>query len=281
MTKKKCLCLKFYYGDDCGIPDAIWHSRYSKGNFYKSLKRRKVPRRVINGLPLLNESALLEARLHELNDTVDVFLLAESKYSSHGDPKTVYIQPRLERGFLQEFHPKILHVLANFFPEEGRKDSWVADKFLRVYMGRRGIPRIKGIRDDDLFILNDADEVPNRAVVMFLRLYDGYAEPISLTFRWSLYGFFWKHRSKNVFTSFLGIGGERTTTVFSVATMGLVTNLMYNNPYLIRTKDKYLISPKNKTKVTEYKLAHPNMLDPWNAGASKHYAGWHCSWCFG
>jgi len=39
-----------------------------------------------------------------------------------------------------------------------------------------------GIRPDDLFVLLDADEIPDPRVLLFLKLYDGYPEPIALYF---------------------------------------------------------------------------------------------------
>ena len=61
-------------------------------------------------------------------------------------------------------------------------------------MGIHGLNRIHGVRSDDLFVLLDADEIPTREVLMFLKLYDGYPEPIRLAMRWSVFGFFWKRK---------------------------------------------------------------------------------------
>ena len=46
-------------------------------------------------------------------------------------------------------------------------------------------------REDDLFLLLDADELPTPDVLLFLKLYDGYTEPIRFGFRWTVFGFFW------------------------------------------------------------------------------------------
>ncbi len=48
-----------------------------------------------------------------------------------------------------------------------------------------------GLRDDDLFVLSDADELPSPESLLFLRLYDGYTEPVRFGFRWNVFGFFW------------------------------------------------------------------------------------------
>ena len=61
-------------------------------------------------------------------------------------------------------------------------------------MGVHGLHRIHGVRSDDLFLLLDADEIPNREALMFLKLYNGYPEPVRLAMRWSVFGFFWKRK---------------------------------------------------------------------------------------
>lgn len=58
-------------------------------------------------------------------------------------------------------------------------------------MNLQGLPKIHGLRDDDLFLLLDADELPSREVLLFLKLYDGYTEPVRFGFRWTVFGFFW------------------------------------------------------------------------------------------
>ena len=45
-------------------------------------------------------------------------------------------------------------------------------------MSKNGIPRIIGLSPDDIFLLNDADEIPKEEVVMFLKMYEGYPQPI-------------------------------------------------------------------------------------------------------
>lgn len=275
----KCRCVSGYYGLDCGIPDAVWHSRYRSLIHRQRLKRRKVPRRVINGIPLLKEIDMLEARFHELGDVVDLFMLAESNYSAHGDPKKLYIRNELNNGFLSDYHDIIMHIFVDFFPERGRTNSWVADEYLREYMGRIGIPRVIGVQDDDLFIINDADEIPSRPLVLFLKLYDGYTEPISLVFRWSVYGYFWKQKQNNFVSKLIPWDTEKTNTLISVATMGLVTKVMDNNPMIIRIEKSLKTAPFIE-RLAAYKMEHPKQYQAWQCGAAHHYAGWHCSWCF-
>ena len=45
-------------------------------------------------------------------------------------------------------------------------------------MSKYGMPRLKGLSPDDLFILDDADEIPKEEVVLFLKMFKGYPEPV-------------------------------------------------------------------------------------------------------
>lgn len=120
--------------------------------------------------------------------------MCESNYTANGDGKPLYLLNMLKSGFMAPFHSKIIHVQLSKFPEQGRRDGWFMDMYLRTYMGLSGLKRVKGIREDDLFVLLDADEIPTREVLMFLKLYDGYPEPVRFGLRWSVFGFFWKRK---------------------------------------------------------------------------------------
>ena len=51
-------------------------------------------------------------------------------------------------------------------------------------MGEEGLKRIEGLRDDDIVVYSDADEIADTQVLSFLKLYDGYTEPISFAYRY-------------------------------------------------------------------------------------------------
>ena len=46
-------------------------------------------------------------------------------------------------------------------------------------------------RDDDIFLLLDADELPTVESLIFLKMFDGWTEPVKFGFRWTIYGFYW------------------------------------------------------------------------------------------
>ena len=37
----------------------------------------------------------------------------------------------------------------------------------------------------------DGDELPRPELLQFLKLYDGYPQPIAFKYKWSIFGFFW------------------------------------------------------------------------------------------
>jgi hypothetical protein len=78
-----------------------------------------------------------------------------------------------------------------FFSDKGKDNGWYADAFIRMYLSKMGLKLISNQREDDLFLLLDADELPLPDVLLFLKLYDGYTEPIRFGFRWTVFGFFW------------------------------------------------------------------------------------------
>ena len=78
---------------------------------------------------------------------------------------------------------KIVYVFLDHFPEGGRQDGWIADDYLRTYLTRDGMARVGGVRPDDVFVINDADEIPAHEGLLFLKLFDGWTEPFAIHMR--------------------------------------------------------------------------------------------------
>ena len=76
---EKCFCLPDYYGSDCGIPDAVWFGHYAtRPKDREKLKVRKVPRRIIHGVPVNHEFDFFETRIKTIGDVVDAFIVQVS-----------------------------------------------------------------------------------------------------------------------------------------------------------------------------------------------------------
>lgn len=78
---------------------------------------------------------------------------------------------------------KILYVFLDHFPDGGRQDGWIADDYLRTFLTHNGMSRVVGARSDDVFVINDADEIPALDGLLFLKLFDGWTEPFAIHMR--------------------------------------------------------------------------------------------------
>jgi len=141
-----CKCRQGFYGTDCGIPESVWETAcpFLPGKC-SELKVREKPRRLIHGINVNHELEFFEMRLEEIGDVVDVLIVGESNITAGGDPSQLYLLPQLRQGFMSHFQHKILHVFIDHFPKEGYTDGWFADTFIRNYMGKEGLKRIKSI----------------------------------------------------------------------------------------------------------------------------------------
>ena len=166
-----------------------------------------------------------------LEDIVDVYLLLESNYTAYGSGKELSFLEKFRTGWLQDYQSKIQYIFLSFFPKEAETNGWYADSFLRYYLGKEGMEMVDGVRDDDVFLLLDADELPTPESLMFLKMFDGWSEPVKFGFRWNVFGFFWLESEEpsgllNGFLgSLLGKKGRRTErllTLYVACTVGML-----------------------------------------------------------
>ena len=93
------------------------------------------------------------------------------RHCQNSNKKAVKIDPVIPQD-------KIAYVFLGHFTEKGRTNGWYADSYLRTHLSRQGLRLVSGLRDDDIFLYLDADELPTREMLLFLKVYDGYSEPI-------------------------------------------------------------------------------------------------------
>ena len=129
------------------VAENAWESYYKHfKSAAKKLKPRKKPRRLINGLQVNHEFDLFDARLKSLQDSVDVYIVLESNYSSYGEAKPLSFLEKFKTGWLAEYQRKLVYVFLPFFPKAGEKNGWYADSFLRLYLGKSGMKLIDNVR---------------------------------------------------------------------------------------------------------------------------------------
>ena len=275
-TQAACICRPSWNGNHCSVPDAAMYTsalRYmhslkpalgtstmptSKGFENEGSNSDTSVRRIIHAITFNVEWELLEARLYELGDLVDVYILVESNYTQYGDPKPLRLLERLRKGYLQEFHHKICYLFMDTFPDGGQENGWIVDQFARTYIGTHGLPKIKGLQPDDLFIYTDADEIPSREVLLFLKLHHSYPEPFGLALRWSVFGFFWKQYD--------------LTRIMVGCSIDMLKKVFQNDVYKLRTGSY-------QSTDMGFQGAGGGILLEWYFGDGGSHAGWYCSWC--
>ncbi len=262
----QCLCKRNWSGPACSIPASVINSNLPKRFTFTT--RFRNPRRIIQAFPFNMEFEMLEARLAEFGDIVDVFLILESNYTAYGDPKPLRLLNRLRTGQYRLYACKIVHIFLDYFPNEAHKNGWIEDNLLRNHITQYALPRqLSGYRHDDIFILSDADEIPQRDTILFLKLHDGYPEPFGYNLQWNVYGYFWKSNVKGI------------THVFSGVTMGMLSHVFQNRAIKIRNAPHYIHNEGASNLASYLKHGKHIIVYPWSFGNSSMPAGWHCSWC--
>ena len=262
-TAGKCQCLQKYFGPHCGIPESAWHSYYrTHSKELNKLRPRKLSRRLIHGLQVNHEIEFFEARMKMLDNAVDVYLLLESNYTAYGSGKDLLFLEKLSSGWLSEYHQKIQYIFLSFFPKEAETSGWYADSFLRSFLGQQGMKMLENVRDDDIFLLTDADELPSPESLLFLKMFDGWTEPVKFSFRWNVYGFFWLQPS--------------TTSIHVACTVAMLRDVYGNNAISLRRSWNEKV---HRGRLDNFTLTHSRPQE-WTLGDAPHYAGWHCSWCY-
>nr|XP_050022524.1 beta-1,4-mannosyl-glycoprotein 4-beta-N-acetylglucosaminyltransferase-like [Dermacentor andersoni] len=253
-----CVCRKGWNGAECSIPDAVWNTEmfrvwYSKGR----ITRRSKPRAIINGFVFNHELSLLEIRINELGDAVDHYIVCESNYTFFGTPKPLHLRSNLSAGFLREHAHKIILLNIGVY-NYGDGDPWAPENYFRRSIWLEGQGHLKNLHDDDLFMIADADEIPTRDVLLFLKHHDGYGEPVRVSLRWFLYGFYWEN--------------ARPVEVGGACTVAFLRYVYDNDTLRLRIADAYI---SKRLPYTGTSQGHWTITGTW-----PRYAGWHCSWCF-
>jgi beta-1,4-mannosyl-glycoprotein beta-1,4-N-acetylglucosaminyltransferase len=107
-----------------------------------------------------NELDLLEIRLNELSDTVDMFVIAEAPVTFQGAPKPLYFYENRDR--FAKFADRIRHVVVNDMQKS--ENPWEREWHQRNAL-RRGFADAP---PDATILIADADEIPSAAAMRAL-----------------------------------------------------------------------------------------------------------------
>ena len=200
-------CLYGYHGKDCGIPPEIVNAT-----------RLETPRRIIQAFPINHEIDLLEIRLIETSTLTDLFVILESNYSAYGDKKSLHLLNN-NKHLLVKYN--IMHILLDHFPKGGRKNGWIADGYLRSYMSSKMLEVLdpKKWKGSDIFVLFDADEIPDNNLLWFLKHYEYDNYLLGIAYKQYIFAAFW-------------LAGTTKTT--AVTTLDRLKHKYNGNAYKIR-----------------------------------------------
>ena len=251
-----CDCKPWWMGPHCSMPSLLRWASFP----LDSVMLRPAPRRIIHGFPFNSEFDLLEIKLEEMGDVTDVFVVVESNYTNHGDPKERVLLNRLQQGFLQKWHHKLVYIGLDHFPQSAQQDGWLGDELPRLHAVQQGLRQLDNILPDDLFLLTDVDEVVRAEVLWFLKLHGGFPTPLGLALWQTMYGYQWR---------FPSYGAWSTVAAVPVRMIRQVVRLR---------------GSKGHSKAVLRAALHGELEAPlgtprWPSRPQEHFAGWHCAWC--
>lgn len=234
----RCSCSVGWHGSDCGQPEVAWRAIMASKHSL-SLKLRRSTRRLIYVFCLSDfDSDIAEATVEELHQVVDLFVVCDFS-SSEGNFKH-----RLSKGLLSAHHHKILYINSAKVHGQSQGDllSFIWIKLNHV---------VKSLRNDDIFAMAEAEQILNSRALMFLKMYDGWPQPIGFRLRWSVFGFYWQHPLK-------------TTIVIGACTVDFVREHVSSKS-----------SPFLRRQELETERESPGLV----LGDLNHYGGWYCHYC--
>jgi hypothetical protein len=155
--------------------------------------RRARPAKVFDVFPFSLELDVLELRLRQLEDVVDVFVAVEAPRGFGGPRKPLFLSRNLAR--FDRFRSKLVRLVvatnpwdAGLLPARRTGTDWAGESAFREALWRE--VRRLDIPEDAVVLTSDVDEVPSRHVVHWLREY-AVPLPVRLRLKTLRYGFRW------------------------------------------------------------------------------------------
>jgi Glycosyltransferase family 17 len=143
--------------------------------------------KIVDCFIFYNELKMLEFRLEYLYNTVDWFVLVEATKTHAGNPKPLFFQENKDR--FSKYLDKIVHIVVDDMPmqvatpakrgilpyqtpkQQKQPDySIIRENYQRICIVK-GIQKLT-LDDDDLIIISDVDEIPDRNTLKTLNIDD-------------------------------------------------------------------------------------------------------------
>eukprot|EP00938_MAST-03A_sp_MAST-3A-sp1_P000616 g616.t1 len=126
------------------------------------------PRRVIDAFVFNDEFDMLRVHLDEMYDVVDMFVIAESTRTFQGDMKPLHLT-NSNLSWLENspvLRSKIRIVVVDDMPTCNKTSAWACEFHQRNALARGFL---SDVRDDDVVIISDVDEILRRDVATSLK----------------------------------------------------------------------------------------------------------------
>jgi beta-1,4-mannosyl-glycoprotein beta-1,4-N-acetylglucosaminyltransferase len=99
------------------------------------------------------ERDLLDLRMCELGEVVDLFLCVEGALTFQGKPRHISTDLPKQSNFV--------HLVVEDFPEASARNAWKREMWQRNAILRG----LSGLRDDDIVMVSDVDEIPEPSMI--------------------------------------------------------------------------------------------------------------------
>lgn len=121
--------------------------------------------KIVDAFMFYNEFDMLIYRLNTLKDIIDYFVIVESTMTHVGNKKPLYYE-LVERDIDTVIRDKIIYILCDKMESnlESKVDPWRNEAIQRNFIDE-GIKKIDSLKDDDLIIISDIDEIPDRNIL--------------------------------------------------------------------------------------------------------------------
>lgn len=146
---------------------------------------RQYPRSVYDAVIFNNELDFLELRWRELMPFITKFILVESNTTFTGQGKPLWFSENMER--FEFARSQIVYENMAGRKLESGEDPFVLEFMQRTYMDK--VLQQAGIKQGDLLIMADVDEIPSAHTINLLRWCDGIPDIMHLQMNSYLYSF--------------------------------------------------------------------------------------------
>ena len=156
-------------------------------------KKRAVPAKIFDFIPMNHELDVLEIRLYELYDVIDYMVVMEGTHTHRGQRKPLFLARHYDR--YRVFHSKVIHLVTDDSaqlryarPDQPNVNLWEIENQMREMLYEKFV-NATGYTPGptDLLIHGDCDEVPSRRHVYHLKHCEVDMSKLPLSFHTSYF----------------------------------------------------------------------------------------------